>query len=664
MLFPPEFQLSQAIEQAGLRVPHQISFDGEIHRFSSDGTREDLSGWYVAFADGIPAGAFGTWKEDIKHQWRADIGRELTTVEAMIVADRLRKAAEIRDRQRVQKNQAAAETCQRIWEEAEADPENHPYLKRKQVGAHGVKISKEGRLILPLFTSEGELSSLQYIAESGKKKFHPGGKAGGCFWWIGDITASSRVYIAEGYATAASIHETSGVPVIIAYNAKNLVSVSSAIREMLPTAKLIIVADNDESGTGKKCADEAAEKSGAEVILPPETGDANDYLLSGGDLEGLLDPVVSTWLEPASSYRMNPKPVRWLIKHWLQDNALVMVHGPSGCGKTFVVLDWSLRIASEDMDSWCGEIVHHGSVVYLAGEGHAGLRQRYAAWYQHHQLEKDPDLWFSSSGTDLNTPEGLQKAITAISEAEIIPRLIVVDTLHRFLRGDENSSQDTKTMLDSCATLMQLYSCSVLLVHHTGVSSEAQHRARGSSSWRGALENEISVEKKHHSESIRVIDRKTKDGKDSDDKYLDLTEVIIKGWLDEDGDPVSSAVVTEGVVPSQQQRDAKQQERINDMMQAWMNSGAEDIDGIPYLTKSAWKDYLKGMNPDIKEGTLSQRFKVSDSRSMISRLMAEGLIQEFRAGYQVIDGEVSSIMLLTRFGSIGSTTVGIPKTTR
>jgi hypothetical protein len=175
------------------------------------------------------------------------------------------------------------------------------------------------------------------------------------------------------------------------------------------------------------------------------------------------------------------------------------------------------------------------------------------------------------------------------------------------------------------------------------------------------LENEISVEKKHKSESIRVIDRKTKDGKDSNDKYLDLTEVMIDGWIDEDGEPVSSAVVMEGVAPAQHQRDAKQQERVNDMIQAWLGSGAEDVDGIPYITKSAWKDYIKSENPEIREGTLNQRFKVSDSTSMISRLTAEGLVQEFQAGFLVIDGETSSVMMLTRFGSTGSTTVGIPK---
>ena len=48
-------------------------------------------------------------------------------------------------------------------------------------------------------------------------------------------------------------------------------------------------------------------------------------------------------------------------------------------------------------------------------------------------------------------------------------------------------------MLDACGHLQAEFGCAVILVHHTGVSDEAQHRARGSSAWRGALDIEISV---------------------------------------------------------------------------------------------------------------------------------------------------------------------------
>ena len=301
-------------------------------------------------------------------------------------------------------------------------------------------------------------------------------------------------------------------------------------------------------------------------------------------------------------------------------------------------------------------------MVYLAGEGHYGLRSRIAAWKQYHRIDH-LDMTLSVGAVDLNTVEGLSKTVSNIHSLEIQPRLIVVDTLHRFFAGDENSAQDAKSMLDACAHLMREFSCSIALVHHTGVNSEAQHRARGSSAWRAAMDVDISIEPGGVNTPITISQKKVKDAEMTEDIHVELEEVQLP-WLDEDGMQVSSAVVTEGIPRAQQQRDSKQQERVNDMIHAWLNSGAEDIEGLPYITKSAWKDYIKSMNPEIKEGNLSQKFKASDPRSMISRLMAEGLIQEYQAGYLIIEGETSSIMMLTRLGSSGSSTVALPKTTR
>src|SRR6056297_116862 len=97
-------------------------------------------------------------------------------------------------------------------------------------------------------------------------------------------------------------------------------------------------------------------------------------------------------------------------------------------------------------------------------------------------------------------------------------------------------------MLDACNAIQQEFGCSVLLVHHTGVSDEAQHRARGSSAWRGALDIEISVKPGTDSTPIEIIQRKSKDAEMAEIIYGELKSVTIDGWFDEDGEPVTSAV--------------------------------------------------------------------------------------------------------------------------
>ena len=437
---------------------------------------------------------------------------------------------------------------------------------------------------MPIYDQFGEVASLQYITGDGEKKFHPGAKTGGCFWALGKPTRT--IYICEGFATAATVYEATKTFTYVAFNAANIPSTVQFARSN-HKGKIVIIADNDESGTGQRYADEAAKKYGATVVVPPELNtDANDFAQAGGDLRELLMPDTGNWLVRGTDFSAQPAPLSWMVKGWVQDNALIMVHGPSGGGKTFVVLDWCLRIAAGATD-WLGHKVRGGTVVYLAGEGHHGLRSRLAGWRQHTGMDLD-NVWLSGSGCDLNTPDGYQKVVDSLEDLESQPRVIVVDTLHRFLLGDENSAQDAKTMLDACSKLMQDYNCSVILVHHTGVSDEAQHRARGSSAWRGALDIEVSVVPSKDHGPIEIVQRKSKDSEMVEPVYVELQSIDIDGWFDEDGEPVSSAILVAGSAPV---KVSKADEKLKYAERAFQNmfalGGQVVVSGMPIVKYSA-----------------------------------------------------------------------------
>ena len=198
----------------------------------------------------------------------------------------------------------------------------------------------------------------------------------------------------------------------------------------------------------------------------------------------------------------------------------------------------------------------------------------------------------SKSGVDLNTPEGYRRVAEAIRSLKSGPIIIAVDTVHRFLMGDENSAQDVKTMLDACAALMEEFNCTVLLVHHTGVSEDAQHRARGSSAWRGALDVEISVVPPKRDGPITVVQRKSKDTELQPAKFVDLQSININGWQDEDGEPVSSAVIVEGVEPAKPKSDGPLAKKVKQFQSAWVAAGSEVDQGHPYLTSAALQKFL------------------------------------------------------------------------
>lgn len=650
LVAPPETQLIDAMRAAGLEPPEEIHFDGKIHRFRS-GTKGspghgDKPGWYLVFGDGIPAGRFGCWRAGMEITWRADVGRKLTEFEEMAHARRINESKVLREAAQERQHQVASETVEKIWLSGVAAHPDHPYLKRKGIQTHGVRTTGDGRLMVPLYDEDGTLATLQYIDDQGGKLYHPGGQTGGKFWMLGIMDEPGTLYVAEGFATAATIHETTDRPVVVAYSASNLVPVTGTLREMYgATQDIVIVADHDQSGVGQRYAEQASAKYGARMVMPPILGDANDYAQAGHDIAALLMPVKDDWLIPADDFCAQPSPISWLVKRWIQSQALVMVHGPSGGGKTFVVLDWCLRMASGTED-WAGHKVRQGNVVYLAGEGHHGLRGRVAAWKHHHKAGKLA-MWLSKDGCDLNTPTGYLKVVEQVRMLKDRPSVIVVDTLHRFLSGDENSAQDAKTMLDACNALMQEFNCSVILVHHTGVSDEAQHRARGSSAWRGALDIEISIVPGKNDQPMQIIQRKSKDAELAETIHVELQQVAIPSWRDEDDQQVTSAVIVQTEAPTVIKKDNKIDSHRKTFENAWWSSGAEERNGLPYLSRSAMMEYLvQKMN--VTETSAKQYIKPSVPGKPIADMLVAEIIEAFEHGWTVIDETQASAMLIRK----------------
>lgn len=655
---PPEQQLRSAMRSAGIDPPDTLLFDGQVHRFDIGPKRNNKAGWYVAHADGIPAGRFGNWYEDSGRDgiaWRANIGRQLTPAEEQELLIRQKELREARRAAIDSKHAEAAEQVKRLWESFQPATAEHPYIAAKGIQPHIARVDNYGRLVVPLYQPEGQLSSLQYIAlnEDGtsEKRFHTGAKMAGGFCVIGNVANAAQVYMAEGYATGATIHEVTGDPVVVAYSAHQLVTIAKTIREHLPHLPLTIVADNDESEVGISCATQAAATVGARYVMPPRPEgekhvDANDYHRKGYDLLKLLEPSHDDFLTDIREFIRQPAPIRWLIKKWLQRNALAMLVGASGSGKTMAIVDWASRIASY-ANEWAGYPIHGGPVVYLAGEGHAGLVARFAAWNETYH----PEVWdmhISKHGVDLDTSEGLCKARDAIRLCPKQPCLIIVDTLHRHMAGDENKTQDAGKLIKACAALQHEFGATVLLVHHTGVSEDAQNRARGASAFKGALENQIILSREK--EYIKLLADKVKDDDDKHHIYCKLEPVELPGWFDEDGEQVSSVVCVHCDPPGKpDKRYTDNRDAMQYLRRCWFATGCDtvDADGIPlpYFTRAAAYNWM--IREKIPAGTASNKLQ-EDKGDFIKPLTTMGAIRRHNDGWIVTDGGLASVMLMAR----------------
>ena len=75
------------------------------------------------------------------------------------------------------------------------------------------------------------------------------------------------------------------MPMIVCFNAGNMLSVSKKLSDALPGKEFIIFADNDANNVGKDKAIAAAQVTNAEVVMPEEEGmDFNDQVVVSGEL--------------------------------------------------------------------------------------------------------------------------------------------------------------------------------------------------------------------------------------------------------------------------------------------------------------------------------------------------------------------------------------------
>ena len=235
-------QFIKAIKACGIIPPETIEADGKLHRFASNGKRGDDSGWYVLHDGEHPAGAFGCWRLDITETWKADIGREYTPEEKAVFKKRAEESRAQAEAERKAEQERAREQVHTIWQLAKEANAEHPYLTAKDVLPYGIRQNGEN-LIIPMRDGKA-LHSLQTIYPDGNKRFHKGGKVEGCYLAI-DGDNEAPFCIAEGYATGASIHQATGYPVCVAFNAGNLLPIALKMRKRFPDRKIIIAADDD-----------------------------------------------------------------------------------------------------------------------------------------------------------------------------------------------------------------------------------------------------------------------------------------------------------------------------------------------------------------------------------------------------------------------------------
>lgn len=310
------------LEALGLRLDKPLSLDGRIQRWRVEGEDHERRGWsrlreWTSKAGhAYVVGVFGIWHGNDDGQRRIELPKrdgaqaiDPEDLAALREANRL--AARKLEEERKIEARTAARWAASLW--AHCRPcDGHEYLTRKGIQAHGARLlvgleglAVEGvdesnwwrltqacpdghpALVVPMHDAKGQVVGVQFIYGRGHprkakterdKEFWPSGMAmGGSFGVIGPFYRDGVMLLAEGFATAASLHEATGLTCAYAFSANNLARVGKEIRKSLPKLKLLFCADDDYLTTGNPgCAAAAQACAGIEgaAWIRPEFRDA------------------------------------------------------------------------------------------------------------------------------------------------------------------------------------------------------------------------------------------------------------------------------------------------------------------------------------------------------------------------------------------------------
>ena len=235
----------------------------------------------------------------------------------------------------------------------------------------------------------------------------------------------------------------------------------------------------------------------------------------------------------------------YMVKGWLDRNCLSMLYGPSNAGKTFVALDIAMHIAAGK--PWRGLRVNGGPVLYIAAEGGAGIRNRLAAIKCDRPELAAAPFTLLPVGLDLHGQGDAMAVCEIMPDAD--PALVVIDTLARSMgAGDENTAKDAAMFVRNCDLIREVTGAHVMVIHHTG--KDEDRGARGSSALKAAVDNEIQV-----TSEWEIISRKQRDQEPSEPLHFKLRSVVLGS--DEDGDPVTSAVIDVAEPPKPERKPLK-----------------------------------------------------------------------------------------------------------
>ena len=301
----PRFaSIEEACRAVQIDLKREPRLGGWTRADAIDGDRVGRNdGSVMAFSSGR-GGYACNWRLNAEALWFNDAERKLTRLEQRALRrerDEEKKKREAEDRDKYAK---AATFARHLLSKARPIERagGHEYLRRKHVRPVAslvvmdadeinaefqrsyvdwpYRLQADGRpfcgpvLMYPLIDGKNfeDVIGLEFISEEGAKAYLWRARAAGACWVpkeLRTLNASPEVVgIAEGLATALSIQQVNGFPVVAARYCGNLPAIAQAVKRRFPGAHLVVLGDK---GRGEEDAEKAAKSIRAELYIPTFT---------------------------------------------------------------------------------------------------------------------------------------------------------------------------------------------------------------------------------------------------------------------------------------------------------------------------------------------------------------------------------------------------------
>jgi hypothetical protein len=248
--------------------------------------------------------------------------------------------------------------------------------------------------------------------------------------------------------------------------------------------------------------------------------------------------------------------------------------------------------------------VQQGAVLYLAGEGMNGITRRFSGWEQHTGIQIPKGSIHVSNKTIYMNEEGAATLLAATENMENI-KLVVIDTLARHMKGEENSNRDMSAFIAAVDTIREEHGCTVLIIHHTGHSTDKSNRARGASAFYASLDFEFLL--KGNKKGTGTIEgTKNKEGTIYPKRGFSLVPVELNGITNTNGDPVTTAVVEWNDFCE----DLSDADKVFEPSKAYLNlkNALIEHDNYSGISVKNWRDFSYRNSSCIKQDSKRSEF--------------------------------------------------------